>query len=380
MSQFFAWLAGLPALAQIPVIVVAFAVVVGIILFFVEIAPRAGRRYSILRLLVAILVPPILLLVFGIYTSAVWVLVVAVVLGAGLYWLDFRSRNGRGSVLQLIAFMAPALLLLAIGLLYPAIGTIVSSFFSNDGSHFVGLANFVQVFTGGNEGLFAVLNTIAWVIIAPICATAIGLAYAVFIDKSRGEKVLKVLVFMPVAISFVGASVIFRFFFDYQQGPQIGLLNQIVVWFGGQPVSWLQISPLNTLLLIIIFIWSWTGFSMVVLSAAIRGVPTEQMEAAELDGTNAWQRFWNVTVPGIRPTIVVVLITLSIASLKVYDIISATTAGQNNTQTLSYLMVNEIQILPPQTGFGSALAVLLLILVIPFMVYNARQIRKNRES
>lgn len=380
MSGFFTLLANLPALAQIPVIIAVFAAVVGIVMFFVEIAPRAGRGYSILRLAVAVLVPVVLLLVFGIYTSAVWVLVVAALLGAGLYYLDYRSRNGKGSVLQLIAFMAPAIFLLIIGLLYPAVGTIISAFFSNDGSHFVGLDNFVQVFTGGSQGLLAVINSIAWVVIAPICATGIGLAYAVFVDRARGEKVLKVLVFMPNAISFVGASVIFRFFFDYQQGTQIGLLNQIVVWFGGQPVSWLQISPLNTLLLIIIFIWSWTGFSMIVLSAAIRGVPKEQMEAAELDGTNAWERFWNVTVPGIRPTIVVVLITLSIASLKVYDIISATTAGQNNSQTLAYLMVNEIQILPPQTGFASALAVLLLIIVVPFMIYNARQAKRERED
>lgn len=380
MSAFFAFLANLPPLFQIPLVILAFAVVVGIILFFVEVAPRKGRAYSILRIGVAVLLPAILLLVFGVYTSAAWVMLVAAALGAGLYLLDRRSKDGRGSLLQLFAFMAPAIALLVIGLLYPAIGTIINSFVSNDGSHFVGLANYAQVFTGGTQGLFAVLNTIAWVILAPISATAIGLAYAVFIDRSKGEKVLKVLVFMPVAISFVGASVIFKFFFDYQQGTQIGLLNQIVVWLGGKPVSWLQISPLNTLLLIIIFIWAWTGFAMVVLSAAIRGLPIEQMEAAQLDGTNAWQRFWNVTVPGIRPTIVVVLITLSIASLKVYDIISATTAGQNNSQTLSYLMVNQIQILPPQTGFSSALAVLLLVLVIPFMVYNARQIKNQRES
>jgi alpha-glucoside transport system permease protein len=380
MTAFFTFLANLPPLLQIPIIIVAFAAVVGIILFFVEVAPRPGRGYTILRLVVAIVVPVVLLLVFGIYTSAAWVMVVAAAIGALLFWLDYRSRQCKGFVLQLIAFMAPAIALLAIGLLYPTVGTLINSFFSNDGSHFVGFDNFVQIFSGGNQGIVAVLNTVAWVLIAPIVATGIGLAYAVFIDKSRAEKLLKVLVFLPVAISFVGASIIFKFFFDYQQGTQIGLLNQIVVSFGGQPVSWLQISPLNSLLLIVIFVWSWTGFAMMVLGAAIRGVPTEQMEAAELDGTNAWQRFWNVTVPGIRPTIIVVVITLSIASLKVYDIISATTAGQNNTTTLSYLMVGQIQTLPPQTGFSSALAVLLLILVIPFMVYNARQIKNTRES
>jgi alpha-glucoside transport system permease protein len=379
MTAFFIWLASLPPLLQILAILVAFGVVVGIVLFFVEIAPRSGRRYTIIRLAVAILVPVILLLVLGIYTSASWVMVVAAILGGGLFLLDYRSREGKGYLLQFIAFLAPAIVLLLVGLVYPAIKTIIAAFFSNDGTKFVGFNNFVWVFSGGSQGLVAVINSIAWVVIAPILATAIGLAYAVFIDRSRGEKVLKVLVFLPVAISLVGASIIFKFFYAYQQGPQIGLLNQIVVWFGGTPVNWLQTSPLNVLLLIVILIWAQTGFAMVILSAAIRGIPTEQVEAAQLDGTNAWQRFWNVTVPGIRPTIIVVLITISIASLKVFDIVSATTGGFNNTTTLAYLMVREFQLFPPQSGYSAALAVLLFLLVMPFLIFNARQIRKQRE-
>jgi alpha-glucoside transport system permease protein len=380
MTAFFTWLANLPPLLQIPVILVAFAVVVGVVLFFVEVAPRSGRRYTIIRLAVAILVPVVLLLVLGIYTSASWVMLLGAVLGGGLFLLDYRAREGKGYLLQLIAFLSPALVLLLVGLVYPAIKTIIAAFFSNDGSKFVGFNNFVWVFSGGSEGLVAVLNSIAWVVIAPIIATGIGLAYAVFIDRSKGEKVLKVLVFLPVAISLVGASIIFKFFYDYQQGTQIGLLNQVVVWFGGHPVNWLQVSPLNTLLLIVILIWAQTGFAMVILSAAIRGIPTEQVEAAQLDGTNGWQRFWNVTVPGIRPTLIVVLITISIASLKVYDIVSATTGGFNNTTTLAYQMVNEFQLLPPQSGYSAALAVLLFILVMPFLIFNARQIRNQREN
>jgi alpha-glucoside transport system permease protein len=379
MTAFFSWLALLPLLLQIPVILLAFGVVVGIVLFFVEVAPRPGRRYSVIRLVVAVLVPVALLLALGIYTSASWVMILAALLGGGLFLLDYRSRAGKGYVLQLIAFLSPAIALMLIGLVYPAITTIIAAFFSNDGSTFVGFNNFVWVFSGGSQGLVAVLNSIAWVVVAPIAATAIGLAYAVFIDKSRGEKLLKTLVFLPVAISLVGASIIFKFFYDYKQGTQIGLLNQVVVWFGGTPVNWLQVSPLNSLLLIVILIWAQTGFAMVILSAAIRGIPTEQVEAAQLDGTNAWQRFWNVTVPGIRPTIIVVLITISIASLKVYDIVSATTGGFNNTTTLAYQMVNEFQLLPPQSGFSAALAVLLFLLVVPFLIFNARQIRKQRE-
>ncbi|GAA3770603.1 hypothetical protein GCM10022240_23570 [Microbacterium kribbense] len=379
MSAFFTALAGLPPLAQIPIVIAVFLVVIGLILFFVEIAPRSGRGYSILRLIVAVGVPVAALLILGIERGAFWVLILGAVLGGGLFWLDYRARSGRGYLLQLIAFLSPAVLLLVIGLVYPAIQTFVNSFLSNDGSKFVGLQNFIWVFTGGSTGLFAFINTIVWVLIAPAVATAIGLAYAVFVDRSRGEKVLKVFIFMPVAISLVGASIIFKFFFDYTQGKQIGLLNQIVVWFGGEPVSWLQHYPANMFFLIIILIWTQTGFAMVLISSAIKGVSSDQIEAAELDGANGWQRFWNVTVPGIRPTIIVVWITISIISLKVYDIIATTTGGQNDTTVLGYEMVKQIRILPPQSGHSAALALLIFVLVTPFIVYNARNLRKQRE-
>jgi alpha-glucoside transport system permease protein len=378
MTAFFRWLAGVPPLLQILVILVAFAVVIGLILFFVELAPRSGRRYTIMRLAVAVVVPAAIVLALGVYSSAVWLVGLAAVLGGVLFILDYRSREGKGYVLQLVAFMAPALILVTIGLFYPVIRTIVSAFLSNDGSHFVGLGNFAYIFSGGSQGLVALINQLVWVLVTPVIATAIGLLYAVFIDKSRGEKVLKVFVFMPVAISFVGASIIFKFFYDYQQGAQIGLLNQIVVWFGGQPVNWLQTSPLNDALLIIILIWTQTGFAMVLLSAAIKGIPDEQQEAAELDGANAFQRFRNVTIPGIRPTIIVTWITISIVSLKVYDIIAATTQGSNNTSVLSYQMVRLFQNLPPQTGTSSAEALLLFVLILPFLIFNANNIRKQR--
>jgi alpha-glucoside transport system permease protein len=378
MTAFFQWLAGLPPLLQIPVILVAFAVVVGLVLFFVELAPRSGRGYTVLRLVVAVVVPAALVLILGVYNSAVWLVPVAAILGGVLFILDFRSRQGRGFVLQLVAFMAPALVLVAIGLAYPLVRTVISAFFSNDGSRFVGLSNFAYIFSGGSQGLVALINQIVWVLITPVIATAIGLLYAVFIDKSHGEKVLKVFVFMPVAISFVGASIIFSFFYDYQQGSQIGLLNQIAVWFGGQPVNWLKVSPLNDALLIIILIWTQTGFAMVLLSAAIKGIPEEQNEAAELDGANAFERFRNVTIPGIRPTIIVTWITISIVSLKVYDIIAATTQGQDNTGVLSYQMVTLFNNLPAQTGTSSAEALLLFVLILPFLIVNANNIRKQR--
>jgi alpha-glucoside transport system permease protein len=378
MSAFFQWMANLPSLLQVLVILAAFGIVVALILFFIELAPRRGRGYSIMRLVVAIAVPAIIVLVLGVYNDAVWLVPVAAVLGAGLFLLDRRARGGAGSILQLTAFMFPAVFLLAIGLLYPTIKTIIDAFLSNDGSKFVGLANFVYIFSPANQGVLALVNQIVWVIITPVLATAIGLAYAVFVDRSRGEKVLKVFVFMPVAISLVGASIIFKFFFDYQQGTQIGVLNQIVVLFGGAPVSWLQTPFVNTALLIIVLIWTQTGFAMVLLSAAIKGIPDEQVEASELDGANAFQRFRNVTIPGIRPTIIVVWVTIAIVSLKVYDVIAATTTGQNDSTVISYQMVRLFQNLPPQNGGSSAEAVILFILILPFLIYNANNIRKQR--
>ena len=143
-------------------------------------------------------------------------------------------------------------------------------------------------------------------------------------------------------------------------------------------MSWLQTPYVNTALLIIVLIWTQTGFAMVLLSAAIKGIPDEQVEAAELDGANAFQRFRNVTIPGIRPTIIVVWVTIAIVSLKVYDVISATTTGQNDSTVISYQMVRLFQNLPPQNGGSSAEAVLLFILILPFLIYNANNIRKQR--
>jgi alpha-glucoside transport system permease protein len=247
------------------------------------------------------------------------------------------------------------------------------------GNKFIGLDNFVWIFTQP-QGVRTVLNTLVWVLITPIASTAIGLAYAVFIDKSRGEKFFKVLVFMPMAISFVGASIIWRFVYAYRgaEFEQIGLLNQIVVWFGGEPQQWLINSPFNTLFLIVVLIWVQTGFAMVVLSAAIKGVPTEQLEAAELDGTNAWQRFWNVVVPAIRPTLVVVLTTISIASLKVFDIVRTMTAGEYDTSVVANEMYSQLKFF--ESGRSAAFAVVLFLLVLPIVIYNARQLRAQKEN
>jgi alpha-glucoside transport system permease protein len=375
VSQFLSWISTLPPLAQIPLVLAAFGVVVAVLIFFLEIAPRSGRRYTILRLVACVVFP---LAVFLALNSVFWAAAVAAVLGGVFFVLDYRSRQGAGYLFQLFGFLAPALFLLAIGLIYPSIQTIAQAFLSSRGDRFVGLDNFAWIFTQ-DTGIRTVVNTIIWVLIVPTFSTVFGLAYAVFIDKSRGEKFFKILVFMPMAISFVGASIIWRFVYAARptDQPQIGLLNGIVTAFGGQSVDWISVAPWNTFFLIVVLVWIQTGFAMVVLSAAIKGVPAEQLEAAELDGTNAWQRFVNVTVPGIRSSLVVVLTTISIASLKVFDIVRTMTAGANQTSVIANEMYTQWQGF--EVGRSAALAVVLFLLVLPIVVYNARQIKKQRE-
>ncbi|HEY9423694.1 MAG TPA: sugar ABC transporter permease, partial [Microterricola sp.] len=194
-----------------------------------------------------------------------------------------------------------------------------------------------------------------------------------------GDRFLKILVFIPFAIAPVSISLIWRFVYDYRQGEQIGLLNAIVVAFGGDPVRWLDVWPLvNTFCLLFAFVWAQTGFAMVVLSAAIKAVPAEQMEAAQLDGTNAWQRFTNVTVPGIRTAIVIVLTTITISALKLYDIVAVMTGGRSNSTVLGFEMVNQQQRFQSY-GHAAALAVLIFVFVTPLIIYNVRQLRRQRE-
>lgn len=299
------------------------------------------------------------------------------VIGLILFFIDRAPKRGR-DVLQLLLFLLPALLLLAVGLVYPAILTTISAF-ANSAGEFIGLDNFVWMFTQP-EALITLRNTVIWVILVPTISTIIGLAYANFIDRSRGERIYKSLIFMPFAISFVGAGIIWKFVYEFRPAArdQIGLLNQIVVWFGGEPVLWLQSAPVNTLLLIVVMIWVQTGFAVVVLSAAIKGIPSEQLEAAELDGTNGWQRFWNVTLPGIRGALVVVVTTISIATLKVFDIVRTMTGGNFETSVVANEMYTQaFRAIEP--GRGSALALVLFVLVVPIVVYNIRVLRKQRE-
>ncbi|WEK12479.1 MAG: sugar ABC transporter permease [Candidatus Microbacterium phytovorans] len=375
IQDFFRWLSTLNPWLEIVVIIGVFLAVVALILFLIEIAPRPGRVYTIIRLIACVVGPALVLVIMQSWVEAA---AAAAVLGLLFFFLDKRAKGGAGSMFQLVGFLTPALALLIVGLVIPTIQTIFQAFMNRTGDTFVGFENFAWIFTQP-QNVRVIINTILWVLIAPVISTIAGLAYAYFIDKTRGEKYYKILVFMPMAISFVGASIIWRFMYTARpEGQnQIGFLNQVIVWFGGEPYNFLADDPWNTFWLIVVFIWIQTGFAMVVLSAAIKGVPGEQLEAAELDGTNAWQRFINVVVPGIRPALIVVLTTISIGSLKVFDIVRTMTAGANSTSVLANEMYTQFRSF--EQGRSAAFALILFVLVLPIVIYNAVQLKKQRE-
>ncbi|MFG2168515.1 carbohydrate ABC transporter permease [Micromonospora chersina] len=301
-------------------------------------------------------------------------LVAAVASGAPLP----RRRKPREGAIALF-FLLPTLLFLLVGLVVPAIRTTLLSFMDKDSSNWVGLDNYAWMFS--EDSIVRVLiNSLIWVLLVPLVATAFGLIYAVLVDKARFESVAKSLIFLPMAISFVGAAIIWKFVYAYRgDGDQIGLLNQIVVSLGGEPKQWLLESPLNTLLLIVIMIWIQAGFAMVVLSAAIKAIPADIVEAARLDGVSPWQMFWQITMPSIRPAVIVVVVTLSIATLKVFDIVRTATNGNYDTSVIANEMYNQA-FRYGEPGQGSALAVFLFVLVIPIVIYQIRNLRQQREG
>ncbi|MET7397542.1 sugar ABC transporter permease [Dactylosporangium sp. NPDC005572] len=303
-----------------------------------------------------------------------------VVVGALLFVLDILPRWGKGKErLQMAGFLGPALVLLGVGLLYPLIRTVYLSFFDAASQEFVGIENYKWIFTN-DDTLLMLRNTLIWVVCVPLLSTAFGLIYAVLVDKARGEGIAKSLIFMPMAISLVGAAIIWKFIYAFREADQeqIGLLNQILVWLGLEPQQFLSNSPSNTFYMIIMLIWIQAGFAMVILSAAIKAIPAEIVEAARLDGANPWQMFWRVTMPSIRPAVVVVVVTITIATLKVFDIVRTSTGGQFKSSVLALEMYNQA-FRAYENGHGSALAVLLFVLVIPIVIFQVRQLRHRTE-
>lgn len=300
------------------------------------------------------------------------ILLFALVMGLVLAVVD-RPRLPKW--IPVTGYLGPAILLITFGLLWPGLLTIKASFFDRLNQNFVGLDNYVYIFT--DQGFLIVLaNTVAWVLLVPTVATALGLVYAVLVDRTRGEKLAKTLIFLPMAISMVGAGIIWKFMYEYKPAGvnQIGLLNQVVVWLGGEPQQWLLNPPLNTFMLIIVMIWIQAGFGMTVLSAAIKAIPDEIIEAAKVDGVTGIKLFFWVTIPSVRPAIIVVLTTIAMATLKAFDIVYTMTGGNFNTSIVANEFYTQ-SFVQNQKQLGAALATLLFVMIAPIIVYNLRQMR-----
>jgi alpha-glucoside transport system permease protein len=329
------------------------------------------------------------------------IVLVAIVWGVGgvalLYWvfnnLVEKLSDDWTARLQPFVFIGPAMAILAWYLAIPTIRTFWISLFDRDGpakglnliqqlasSAFVGLSNYAAVFT---ERLMieAFRNNLMWIIFGSTFSVAFGLIIAVLADRSRFEKLAKSLIFLPMAISFVGASIIWNFIYEYRpvNQPQIGLLNSIVVSLGGLPRAWAQwvdISPWNNLFLIVIVIWLQAGYAMVLFSAALKGIPEELMEASRVDGANEFQIFFRIMIPYIQGTIITVWTTVVIFTLKIFDVVWVMTGGQFGTHVIATQFYRQ-SFTNRNSGFGSAIAIVLLIAVIPVMIYNLKQFREQ---
>jgi alpha-glucoside transport system permease protein len=285
--------------------------------------------------------------------------------------------------LTIAIFVGPAIVLLIVGLVIPSFRTIYLSMHGAAFSHapYVGFKNYGFAFTDPATQS-VLLNTLIWLIVAPLVATGTGLTIAIVVDRMKRQSLVKSLIFMPMAVSFVGASIIWKFVYDYKQSsqPQDGLLSQVVIFLGWKhPPNWLLTHPLNNFLLMVIMIWIETGFAMVVLSAAIKGVPDEIIEAARVDGAHGFGLFSKIQIPMIRATLVVVLTTVMIATLKIFDIVQTTTGGNFGTNVLANDMYTNAFV-TDNIGLGAALALILFLGVLPLVGYNVLQLKKERAN
>ena len=335
-------------------------------------------------------------LAFGLYPEAfldskIVIGAVAVVVGVGgagafFYFLNMfveglPDRLSRG--LMPYAYLAPGFGLVCLMLVYPALQTIVFSFANKDSTAFVGMENYRYIFDS-ESFRSSIVNNVLWLLVVPAVTVVIGIAVAVLADRlsATGEKVAKSTIFLPMAISFVGASAIWTLVYDWDPGDQqTGLLNAIWTSFGGEAVTWLQISSgkLNSLLLMVILIWLQVGFAMILLSSAIKGVPEDTLEAARIDGASTWNIFSRVVIPQIKGTIITVFITVLILVLKVFDIVYVLTNGRSDTNVIANLFFNEL-FANGQAGRASAIVVVLLIAVTPVLIYQVRHFRREEQN
>jgi alpha-glucoside transport system permease protein len=281
-------------------------------------------------------------------------------------------------------YILPALAAIGLYLIYPTIQTVVYSFANPDSTAWVGLKNYRGLLSN-SDFQSTLFNTLLWIIIVPAATIIFGLTIAVLADRlsPQGEKLAKTIIFLPMAISAVGAGTVWRLV--YASNPpgeaQVGLQNEIVTKLGHDPVNWLQLSSgrVNSLLLMVILLWAQVGFAMVLLSAAIKGVPGETLEAARIDGANERQIFGRVIVPQIRTTIITVFVTVTISVMKIFDIVYVMTNGDFNTNVVGNQFFNEL-FTNFNSGYAAAIVVLLILAVIPLMVYQVRQFRSEEAT
>jgi alpha-glucoside transport system permease protein len=361
--------------------------------------PPAGGNVlwvSLLRLVSAVAIPIVafflLWATFDFLRNAdanrALVVVVAIVVGVGgvffLFWamnkaIDWLPVGFREGVRPYV-FVGPALVILSVFLVYPVINTILTAFKDARSQSYVGLDNFKFIFHDESM-LRSIRNTIGWIVIVPVVAVSIGLAVATLADRlRRGEAIAKSMIFLPMAISFAGASIVWRLVYSYRPqgfGSNIGLLNGVMLGLGQQPVAWLQQHPWNNLYLMVIMVWMQTGFAMVVLSAAIKSIPDEIIEAARIDGASELQVFRRIIIPSILPTIVVVTTYMVINAMKVFDIVFVMgNAETNGTEVIAERMIRWFFILN-HYGRGAAIAAVLFVAVIPVMIWNIKRFREE---
>jgi alpha-glucoside transport system permease protein len=289
-----------------------------------------------------------------------------------------RSRARQRERIRPWLFVGPALALVGVYLIYPAIQTVIWSFFDRGADNFVGTDNYEWAFEN-EEFNQSILNNIRWLLIVPFASTGLGLIIAVLADRVRWGTIAKSIVFMPMAISFVGASIIWKFVYDYRGADrtQIGLLNAIAEALGSEPQIWITLRGWNHFFLMVILIWIQTGFAMVVLSAALRGVPEEMIEASRIDGANEVQIFFRILIPQISNTILVVLTAIIVVVLKVFDIVLTMTNGQWDTEVLANLMYDWMFRGGGDFGRGAMIATVIMVAVIPIMYLNIRRFQRE---
>ncbi len=280
-------------------------------------------------------------------------------------------------------FVGPALAILTWYLALPTVRSLITSLYDAEGDDFVGLANYVYAFTSPEMLQSFRNNLLFWLIFSTAFSVGFGLLIAVLGDRTHPvfETAVKALIFMPMVISMVGASVIWKFVYEFRPpgADQIGLLNAIVTALGMDPKAWLLMQPWNNLFLVAIFVWLQTGYAMVILSAAIKGIPDELLEAGRIDGANEFQIFFNITIPYIQGTIITVATTIILGTLKIFDIVQSMTGGNFGTQVIANVQYTQL-FRQVHNGRAAAIAIILLVAVLPVMWYNLRQFGKQTEA